>query len=403
MDKTQRAGRRLVLEVASGSAVVEGRRIELPPREFQLLRSLAQRPGEAVALDELIQAAWPESAEWIPKNDLYVLMTRLRRAIDGDARFGDHIRNRRGYGYVLELAPDEISFVRTLAAHDAAEEVQEEPDAPADVSQRVVPAQRDVSPQRRRVPVRPIALALAAVLAVVASWMIGFSIAGRDGADVRRNSARPSATETPAPVDERDDEARRGDEQKRNKGSDNDKGRNRGVQGDDTTSPGVSSETTLIASAPSPPTTSSSQESTTSQPIQQDDSSTRRQRREEQEPEPAPPPQPGAVLYHLVSDEGEHFMTTSSATSNQMQAAGYSASNEGRVFSTAEEGTVAISLHEGSAYVYASAGAAPQGTNAAPLYKLSKSGRLFYTTSSSLANQAQSEGWGRAIAGYVLV
>jgi hypothetical protein len=373
-------------------------------------RAGEERTGEAVALDELIRAAWPTSAEWIPKDDLYVLMTRLRRAIDGGSRFGDHIRNRRGYGYVLELAPEEVAIVARLVARAA----QDEGDAAVEVPPReIVPGAppgtvppgavatpRDVFPVRRRAWLRPLALAVASVLAVVAAWAIGYSIAGRGGADIRQDAAQPGATETPAPSGERDDEARHGDEQKRNKGSDSDKGRNEGPEGDDTTSPGGSSETTLIASAPSSPTGGAGKETSTSQPSADANDAPVRERKQE---EPDPPPQPDAVLYHLVGAEGEHFMTTSSATANQMQAAGYSASNEGHVFSSPVEGTVAIALHEGSAYVYASPGAAPQGTNAAPLYKLSKGGRLFYTTSASLADQARSEGWSQATAGYVLV
>ena len=405
MDEKRDARRALVLELSCGAAVVEGRRIELPPREFALLRALAERPGEAVALDELIRAAWPESHEWTPKDDLYVLMTRLRRAIDGDARFGDHIRNRRGFGYMLDLSPDQVSLVPTLAGQGAAKDV-EEPNAPSQtIPPETAARARDVIPHRRRARLRPVAIALVSLIAVVASWVIGFNIAGHDGVDVTQDRARPSAEETPAPQADREGARKSNDTRQQKKDPGEDKGKDEGEssRGDDAASPVGSGETTLIASAPSAPE-AESQETSTSQPSADTGvASGQPGQQKEREPEPPPPPQPDAVLYHLVNAEGEHFMTTSSSSAEEKRAAGYSMSGEGRVFSSSEEGTVAIGLHEGSAYVYASVSGAPEGSNVAALYKLSKAGRFFYTTSSSLANQAQAEGWGRVTAGYVLI
>ena len=48
----ERAGS-LVVELGARTAIIDGRRIELPPTEFALLAVLAARPGEVVSHKEL--------------------------------------------------------------------------------------------------------------------------------------------------------------------------------------------------------------------------------------------------------------------------------------------------------------------------------------------------------------
>jgi hypothetical protein len=98
---------------------------------------------------------------------------------------------------------------------------------------------------------------------------------------------------------------------------------------------------------------------------------------------------------------GDRYMTTSSAVSNQKQAAGYSATSEGRVFTRQVSGTIAITLDDGVAFIYRSRDAAPGGVSLSALYRLSREGDYFYTRSPGAANQAEAQGWARNVAGFV--
>ena len=79
MQRVQDSGRTatLVLELSSGTALLHGEEVELPLREFRLLAELASRVGDPVASADLIEAVWPDEP-WTPKENLYILVTRLR-------------------------------------------------------------------------------------------------------------------------------------------------------------------------------------------------------------------------------------------------------------------------------------------------------------------------------------
>jgi DNA-binding response OmpR family regulator len=75
-----------------------GQRVELTPREFALLETLAERPGEPVTKDELLLSAWPDEAQDV--NLVEVRISSLRRKID--APFGrQSVQTVRGIGYRL--------------------------------------------------------------------------------------------------------------------------------------------------------------------------------------------------------------------------------------------------------------------------------------------------------------
>jgi heme-degrading monooxygenase HmoA len=79
---------------------LDGREIDVPPREFTVLAELATRPGHPVPAEELARRVWPDRAE-MNGDDVRRVVYRLRRLLD-DGRRRSLIRNRRGHGYVLE-------------------------------------------------------------------------------------------------------------------------------------------------------------------------------------------------------------------------------------------------------------------------------------------------------------
>jgi DNA-binding response OmpR family regulator len=93
----------LVVDVAARQAVVEGRPIDLSPREFDLLYRLAQSPGQVVTHRELLEHVWGStSPEYLAHLRSYIKL--LRQKIETDPHHPRYIRSRARMGYVLDAA-----------------------------------------------------------------------------------------------------------------------------------------------------------------------------------------------------------------------------------------------------------------------------------------------------------
>jgi two-component system OmpR family response regulator len=77
-----------------------GQRIDLSAREFALLATLIQRPGQVFTRSILLDTVWGGSEDvYTNVVDLYV--SYLRKKLDRDDK-PSHIRNVRGVGYILD-------------------------------------------------------------------------------------------------------------------------------------------------------------------------------------------------------------------------------------------------------------------------------------------------------------
>jgi len=87
----------LRLDPATLSVHWQGRIIDLPRREFALLRALMEQPGRILTRDALQQAiyGWDED---VASNSLEVHVHHLRKRLDADL-----IRTVRGVGYTLSV------------------------------------------------------------------------------------------------------------------------------------------------------------------------------------------------------------------------------------------------------------------------------------------------------------
>ncbi len=83
----------LVLDPARRAVALDGRSVELSPREFGVLEALMQRPGMVLSREKLEQAVYGWGEE-VASNAIEVHLHHLRRKL-GAAR----IRNVRGVGY----------------------------------------------------------------------------------------------------------------------------------------------------------------------------------------------------------------------------------------------------------------------------------------------------------------
>ena len=380
----------LVVELAARTVIVDGTRVELPPTEFSLLAVLAARPGEVVTHKELLEEAFGDSA-YMDTQDLHWRIWNIRKLIgDADKTI---IRNRRGVGFVLESRGvevlDGVATTRAEATHVIRLEPEEAAPDQLDPS-TLETTERSPRPFMVLSPAALVVVALVAGLVLGGSWLAGYTLSQRTEPPV-------TAAAPPPEVEKPDQEATKKDRRTnrpRAKNRNRPRKQRNAPRSQDPPNFAVGPSGTVVPedAAPGNEPQAPSGDSQNSQPKPDGN----------KQPPPPPPPQPNAQLYHLHNpDSGDHIMTTSSSVANQKQAAGYSSTPAGGVFTSQEKGTVAISLDGGTAYVYSSPPSAPDEVTVTALYRLSSGDDFFYTTSSSAANQAQAQGWARSTAGYV--
>lgn len=93
----------LVVEPAARRALVQGRPIELSPREWSLLELLLSQRDRVVTKDQISKAWSHEGAESGGAGSIEVYIHRLRRKLEGS---GLAIRTARGLGYLLEAGAE---------------------------------------------------------------------------------------------------------------------------------------------------------------------------------------------------------------------------------------------------------------------------------------------------------
>lgn len=92
--------RELVIDTASLTATMAGRRLSLTTTEFSLLRVLAERCGRVLSrqqLQDLIQGTVDDTFD----RSIDVHVSRLRQKMEADRRHPTYIKTVRGAGYVL--------------------------------------------------------------------------------------------------------------------------------------------------------------------------------------------------------------------------------------------------------------------------------------------------------------
>lgn len=98
----------LVLDVERHSVSIDGRPVELTPREFEILRVLMATPGRLVTKAKLLRAVWGEAYQG-EDSYVYVHVSQLRRklaAANGGGSLENLIVTEPGVGYRLRLADD---------------------------------------------------------------------------------------------------------------------------------------------------------------------------------------------------------------------------------------------------------------------------------------------------------
>ncbi|WP_341928045.1 response regulator transcription factor [Nocardioides psychrotolerans] len=95
----------LEIDVAGRRTTMDGVALDLSPREFDLLRHLAERPGEVVTKKELLTDVWQQAWGGSDKT-VDVHLSWLRRKLGESASAPRYLHTVRGVGVRL-AAPDE--------------------------------------------------------------------------------------------------------------------------------------------------------------------------------------------------------------------------------------------------------------------------------------------------------
>jgi two-component system KDP operon response regulator KdpE len=96
----------LTLDAARHEVLVNGARLELTPREFEILRVLLENRGRLVTKGRLLRAVWGEAYQG-EDSYVYVHVSQLRRklrAADPDGGLDDLIVTEPGVGYRIKEA-----------------------------------------------------------------------------------------------------------------------------------------------------------------------------------------------------------------------------------------------------------------------------------------------------------
>jgi two-component system OmpR family response regulator len=85
----------IVLDEAGRMLTLDGRRVDLSPREFAMIECLLRHKGQALSRDQLLNHAWPYDSEVTPAIvDTYVYFLRRKLGVAGGL-----IETVRGLGY----------------------------------------------------------------------------------------------------------------------------------------------------------------------------------------------------------------------------------------------------------------------------------------------------------------
>ena len=91
----------LEMDLSAHCVMLDGKELQLSPREFELLYRLASQPNQVIASDELLRQVW--GAEYTGEPQVvYVHIRWLREKIEKDPNHPERIITVRGVGYKFQ-------------------------------------------------------------------------------------------------------------------------------------------------------------------------------------------------------------------------------------------------------------------------------------------------------------
>jgi DNA-binding response OmpR family regulator len=95
----------LTIDLARKRAKFRRRKwVQLPPMQYQILVTLAQRPNEVLGFRELLRQVWGYDGSKAEAQELLKAHVRLiRRKMRWNPQTGEYLRSVRGFGYMLSV------------------------------------------------------------------------------------------------------------------------------------------------------------------------------------------------------------------------------------------------------------------------------------------------------------
>jgi DNA-binding response OmpR family regulator len=95
----------LTIDLARKAAKFGRRRwVHLPPVQYQVLVTLAQKPNEVIGFRELLRQVWGYDGSKAEAQELLKAHVRLiRRKLGWNPQTGEYLRSVRGFGYMLSV------------------------------------------------------------------------------------------------------------------------------------------------------------------------------------------------------------------------------------------------------------------------------------------------------------
>ena len=92
----------LVIDADAREVVVDGRRVHLTAKEFELLRFLSASPRQVFSREQLLRSVWESSGEWQDVATVTEHVRRLRIKIEASPARPRWVVTVRGVGYRFE-------------------------------------------------------------------------------------------------------------------------------------------------------------------------------------------------------------------------------------------------------------------------------------------------------------
>jgi DNA-binding response OmpR family regulator len=96
------------VDVRQKCLFIKGHKIDLTPKEFELIEYLSTDPDRIFTPDEIVKHLWPENHR-ATKSDLYQYIHLLRKKIEKDHNQPQLILNAKGFGYKLNVLSRQAS------------------------------------------------------------------------------------------------------------------------------------------------------------------------------------------------------------------------------------------------------------------------------------------------------
>src|SRR5690625_1760229 len=90
-----------VLHYDQAKLIVEGKEVNCPAKEFQLLKFMCENPNQVFSVDQIYEKVWGDYDTVGKENTVMVHIRRLRQKIERDPKHPEYLKNVRGLGYML--------------------------------------------------------------------------------------------------------------------------------------------------------------------------------------------------------------------------------------------------------------------------------------------------------------